>query len=430
MDDLTLGLLAINIVLAGVGIAFWCIMRYELAVFLVALSPGISAVFVPNTPDADIPEAGLGSYIRISLLLLMGGVGLVKFFKSRSMNPNQERLPFHFILLGVFALFTLISTSYSIDQRYTFIRSVSLIAVFGFLLGFNSWLKDRRSLDQALNTLFLLVCFGTIVNLISLVILPEKVWWYKQESRFQGLLGHPNAMGEFCMLSYFILIWKYPRCNFLKKCIVATLILTILCLHLLTGSRSSLIASVFGICVWLLVSKKIVKLMFVLGVVSIAALCIVQLKPDSFNRGEDSTGFTDLTGRPEFWFGAYTLIMERPILGYGYEVEGKIWSDPRFNKPEYVLWSGTARTSLHNGYLSIAIGVGIVGFLICCVLLLIPFWRCRTLPCSDYKAFVISIMLIALLLNFFESVVAVTASVTAIFFWIAWVIAGKLSQKY
>jgi O-antigen ligase len=237
-------------------------------------------------------------------------------------------------------------------------------------------------------------------------------------------------MGSFCMLSYPVLIWKYRRCDFLKKWMVVTLATILVYLHLLTGSRGSLVISIFGICVWFMVLRKKVTLMLLLGMISVAVFFVVQLKPASFEREEDSKNLTDLNGRPEFWYGSYMLIMERPILGYGYGVEGKIWSDPRFNKPEYSLWRGSARTSLHNGYLSIAVGVGIVGFVVWCITLLIPLWRCRLLPYSDYKAFVMSITSMCLILDFIESELTGGNSIGAAFFWITWVIAGRLSQQY
>ena len=57
MDEFARGLLAAIAVLAAAGLAWWCKKRYEIAIFLVALSPLVSAVFLPSTVDMDIDAA-------------------------------------------------------------------------------------------------------------------------------------------------------------------------------------------------------------------------------------------------------------------------------------------------------------------------------------------------------------------------------------
>jgi len=410
-----------------VVITMWSLKRYEISVFLVALSPWLSAIFISHIPSDDIQEAGMGSYLRIGLLILMGMVGTIQFFRLRS--RSREKLPFHLILLGAFLLFALISTSYSIDPKYTFIRSFSFIALFGFLLGLHFWLQDEQKFERVLQILFLLVSFFVIINAMAMLILPGRVWWGEENNRFQGLWGHPNTMGSFCMISYPVMLWEYPRSTFVKKSMIILLMVALIYMHLLTGSRASIIATFLGIFVWFFVQKKKIKIILFLGIIAILALSIVQFRPSSFQR-EQGAGFTDLTGREKFWQGSYTLLMERPILGFGYGVEGKIWQDPRFYESKITLWSGSAKTSLHNGYLSIAVGLGIVSFFIWCIILLFPSWQSISLPWNDYKAFVYTVMIMCLVLNFFESVIGGTSDPVAILFWIAWVFAGKLPNSY
>ena len=66
MDNVTLAILAAVVLLSGVALAVWCERRYEIAIFMVALSPWISALFFPASANIDIdaePEPALGSYI-------------------------------------------------------------------------------------------------------------------------------------------------------------------------------------------------------------------------------------------------------------------------------------------------------------------------------------------------------------------------------
>jgi hypothetical protein len=421
MDDFTLWLAAAIAILAAIGLALWCNERYEVAIFLVAVSPLVSAIFFPATTEVDIDaaqEPAIGSYLRIGLLSLAGAVGMFRFIKAWRMG--RRGLPGELLLLGGFLIFALLSTSYSIDQQYTFIRSASFAALFGFLLGLHSWIDSERRLDQTLHILFIMVFLVAVINVVALAALPERAWY---GTRFQGLWSHPNSMGSFCMLAYPLLLWVYPRGTRLKKFLLVILGLTLFCLHLLTGSRGSLIAAVCGICIWSIVQRKPIRLILLSGAISIAAFIVTQVTPSSFER-DGTYSATDLSERPEFWSASLTLIGERPMLGYGYAVEGGIWTDPRFNRPDYSLWTGTARTSLHNGYLSVAVGLGLGALLVWCVLLFLPLWRFRLLPYSDYKGFALAVLVSFLLLNGIESEIGGTATV----FWIIWVIAGKVSQ--
>lgn len=424
MNDLYFILAVIIITTAAAGILYFCIVRFELALFLVVLSPWVSAIFFNNTPSFDYSaEGGPGSYLRIGILALTGIAGLVKYLKL--LPVNRGRFSVHFILLGIFLLLAFLSISYSIDKEFTFIRTASFLALGGFLLGFDSWLEEEDQFEKSLNVLFYFIAFSVIVNSIALILLPSRVWWWEAEERFLGLWDHPNTLGGFCMVSYPVLLWKYNRSESLNsRLIVIALGLLTVILHYLTGSRTSIVVAVAGLIVWFLVRKKLLKAGLIAGLFAVLVLLIVELKPQVFQR-EGDRKITDLTGREEFWQGARILISERPLQGYGYSVEGKVWEDARFYDPKNSLWVGSSRTSLHNGYISVVIGVGLGAFLLWCAILILPLWRVTSTPASDYKAVIISLIIMILLSNFAESAITGGNSINSIFFWIAWVMAGR-----
>ncbi|OGP91786.1 MAG: hypothetical protein A2157_01985 [Deltaproteobacteria bacterium RBG_16_47_11] len=425
MDGFTLFIIVGIGLLTTVAIAIWSFRRYEVTVFLTGLSPWLSALFIPNVPD-EFQREGMGSYLRIGILLFAGTIGAIEYFRLRD---RGEKLPFYLVLLGIFLSVALASTSYSIDPLYTFIRSSSFIFLFGFLLGLHVWLQDRQRFEGILNTLFLLVSFFIIINTVSIVIFPERVWWWNGENRFQGLWGHPNNMGSICMIAYPVLLWKYFRSTPLRRPFVLLLFVASAFMHFLTGSRASMITAFFGIFVWFFIQKKKVKLILSLGLLCVLALFVVEFRPISLQR-EEGAKLTDLTDREKFWYGSYVLLMERPLLGYGYGVEGKIWEDPRFYDTKGTLWSGSVKASLHNGYFSIAVGLGMIGFFVWCLILFIPLWQSRSLPFNDFKSFALTVMLMCMLLNFLESLLGGVDSLAAIIFWIAWVLVGRLSNTY
>jgi len=418
----------LTILLIALSLGLISVQRFEIAVLLVAFSPWISAIFIPNAPlSVNAHEASVGSYLRISALLLMGGVGIVKYFQS--WPTHQGKLPLRIALLGLFLIITLISTVYSIDKKFTFVRSASFVAVFGFLLGLDVWLKEKADLDRVLNIIYYLVNFFVVASLIALFVFPEKVWLWNAPNRFQGIWNHPNTMGSFCMISYPIFLWKYARSSVQGKWLISILFIITVGLHILTGSRGSILASLIGISIWFIVRRKNVKLFLYLGISSFVLLLILALNPSRFEREEKPESFTYLTGRTEFWKAALVLIKEKPIFGYGYDVEGKVWQDPRFNNPKLYLWSGSARTSLHNGYISVAIGVGIFGFLIWCILLFFPYWQFAKLKPSDYKGFVLSVFTMIILLNLIETTITGGQSMASMVFWITWIMGGRIPQN-
>jgi len=427
-DPITTALLAGIMLLVVFGVAFSCLRYFGLAVILVIVSPWLPSIFSPNAaPELGEKVANIGSYLRISLLFLMGGIGFIKFWMLKS--KQREIFPSHFVLLGFFILLGLISVSYSIDQQITLIRSVSFMALFLFLLGLNSWLMTRNRVNQAFHMILIAICLCLIANLLSIAILPGKVWAWNMPNRLQGLASHPNTLGAFCMISYPILLWKHSHSRNLTKRAMASAIVVVAVLHLLSGSRTSIFASIFGISLWYFILRKRAKLMLLIGTGMIALLLMFAVKPDlgSFVRTEQGdASLTDLTGRTEFWRAGYILAMEKPLLGYGYAVGGKVFEDPRFYEPELFLWSASSGASLHNGYLTIAVGTGLVGLLLFVLLLYKPIMLSLNADTDEYKAFVLSIMSMCLLVNFFETSIVEGSTVSSSLFWIAWVLGGRI----
>ncbi len=106
------------------------------------------------------------------------------------------------------------------------------------------------------------------------------------------------------------------------------------------------------------------------GVLAIAALPLLGHSIGEYTgRGDVTT----LTGRTEMWAYVVEEIKHRPLVGYGYEVAGMI-----FQSKYFPIWFGPwdegAQSSLHNGYLNHAIGVGIPATLFWLFIMLRPWW--------------------------------------------------------
>jgi hypothetical protein len=120
------------------------------------------------------------------------------------------------------------------------------------------------------------------------------------------------------------------------------------------------------------------------------------------------------------------LIAERPLTGYEYGVGGKIFEEPRFYKEGMQLWSGNARVSLHQDYLSICVEVGIFAFAVWCLSWGVVIWRSVGLLPEKHRAYVLSTLSMCLVLNMAETAITGGSDISSIFFWTAWVIGGRL----
>ncbi|MGZ8242906.1 O-antigen ligase family protein [Methylomagnum sp.] len=423
MDMVILIFAAIDALLLAALVLVWCTDNYLLALALVFISPLISAVGVPNGPG-DSPEVqapGLLSALRIGVLFIAGLAGLLVWLRS-----GAPKIPTHLKLLGLFILFSVLSVTYSIDPTYTFTRSSAFAFLYVFLLGFNTWLNSLSRLYSVLQCFFICLAMIAFINLLAIPIFPNEVWYWEDAHRFQGLLDQPNGMGALLMLSYPVLAWKYSQSSRPGKFMVLGIVAIILPMHIMTGSRGSIISSVLVLILWQIVQHQYLKALLVALAVTMTAVSVIQLFPSHFHR-EDQESVAGLTGRDEFWQAATQLVLEKPIIGYGYGVEGKVWSDPRFNESKITLWSGNARSSLHNGYLSIAIGGGLLCLFIWIPLLIIPVILCGRAPPSIYKAYVMSVLIVGLVLNFAESNITGANTFAGVVFWLLWIIAGRLT---
>ncbi len=82
---------------------------------------------------------------------------------------------------------------------------------------------------------------------------------------------------------------------------------------------------------------------------------------------------TTLTGRTEMWAYVVQEIKRRPLIGYGYSVAGAIFENKYF-PIWYGPWDEGAQSSLHDGYLDHAIGVGVPATMFWLFIVLRPWW--------------------------------------------------------
>jgi hypothetical protein len=213
---------------AAVGIVtvlLSCWRHYELAIVLILLSPWVNWLLYSNIPKTIEEEGAVGtaSYIRILLVFLVGCCGIVQFLRS-CFSGQVKCFPKYLLFFGVFVFYAILSTGYSLDRKFTLIRSCEFLIFFVFLLGLHTWLDNRRKLDKALNIYFWFIAGGILLNVAALIFFPSRVWYWRVPDRFIGLADRPNMFGSFCMTAYPILVWKFVTTQRTNKSVIAILL--------------------------------------------------------------------------------------------------------------------------------------------------------------------------------------------------------------
>ncbi len=424
----------------SIGLFLLCVKRYEVAILLILASDWVHCFYNKNAPDAvGQVESNPATYIRLALVIMVGVIGYFKFIQGQhvqseprtsvSGTASQDELPLHFKLLGAFLLFALFSTTYSISRSFTLVRVLEFLAFYGFLLELHYWIEDEARMDKAINALFLVTALGMLVNLSALFLLRNRVWYYESPNRFQGVMAGPNQLGAIIMVSYVVFMWKFATSDARGRIWPVLFFLLALFMHGLSGSRSSIVSAVVGFFIWALVMKKTKMLALLLVLVASGVIVISAGGLPSLKREQaDKDSIADLTGRTNIWNKSFEALQARPLRGYGFQVGGAIFAQLKLTSKDYFLNDNTtARFSLHNGYLSVAVGCGIPCLLLWVVALLLPLKQGFSLPLSPYKALGIVMIAQCMTHNCVEDFVTLASrSMPSMFFWICWVICGRL----
>ncbi len=411
--------------------------RFEIAILLVLASTWMHWFNVPNVEIVDVEavlegaeQGGIWTFLRVGMVAVAGLIGYLTFLRDRR---ETGKLPASYILLAVFLVHALTSMAYSINPRFTLIRTTEFVAFAGFLLGFHVWLTDEERMKTALNLFCVMMIIALAVNLAAAGFAPSRVWYWRSPNRYQGLMGQPNGMGLVCMMSYLILAWKYRGGDFRDKALAVGFFVLAGGMQVLSGSRASTLAAGLGIVIWVLVLRQYTKA-FALAGVCLLGLFFVTALPKAIpslqreHLSSQDAEITDLTGRMEMWSLAFEVLSARPLFGYGYEVSGSVWSEPQFAKRSFVSEWGSSKTSLHNGYLDVAIGSGILGLVLWVTILFYPVPGLLRMGMSDTKAFLLGFLVQFFVLNFFESAISTSRSFGSLAFWMLWVAAIRASQ--
>ncbi|HEY2523541.1 MAG TPA: O-antigen ligase family protein [Candidatus Binataceae bacterium] len=295
---------------------------------------------------------------------------------------------------GGFRLYSLyfawagVTIAYSLAPVYSLARLVEAVMVMIAIAACVLEIHEPADVSRVLLR-FLLACAIILVMLtLTAPLLPHDVVWqsplesYTPDElasmakagivvggldRFRGLFGGPNDLGTFMVIVVGLAAACWRTAQRRGRLMLALMIAAAVTLDVIADSRSSFVAVALGAGLFAIWRWRFRGFLLCAGI-SIA-IVLVMIRSGMFAYvGRD---VTTLTGRTDIWDYVIQRIRERFILGYGYETAGAVF-DSRYFPIWWGPWDMGPHSSLHNGYLGHAIGVGIPATILWLYILLRP----------------------------------------------------------
>ncbi len=294
----------------------------------------------------------------------------------RNRTFRKDGFGLYVILFGWAA----VSISYSLAPAFSAGRLICAVLVFVAVSCVTWQITDPEQVPAMLKPL-MLAC-GVVVALVafSAIAMPRSFTWIVPDDtmaesagdvvRFCGIFSGPNDVGEMMLVTVGVgaVLWRQVRGKW--RLMLAAVMLMALGAAALADSRTPFVALLIGgacYLVWRYRGRAIFVLLFA-ALLAMAANS--RLGGEEYlSRGNVST----LTGRTDVWEFAISQIKERPLLGYGYEVSGAILQS-RYFPVWWGPWDEGPHSSLHDGYIDRAVGLGLPALLLWLFIVLRPWF--------------------------------------------------------
>jgi len=256
----------------------------------------------------------------------------------------------------VLLLIAIASTAWSQDPFFTLRRSIVLLATTAFGVYFGS----RFTVPQQLRLLAWTCALVVLASFAVAIVLPRYgVDHHLHPGDWQGAFVQKNGLARIMVLAVMVFYFARPSVGRTARWIGMASAFTLLVL-----SRSLTGAIVFAlICatvpLYHLLRTKItfsVPLMIAIAVAAAgSALVIASSRNDVLQLVNRSP---TLTGRTDLWSAVLTSIQKRPWFGYGFNA---FWQGMQGESATVFEALGWAPAHAHNGFLDLALDLGLVG---------------------------------------------------------------------
>lgn len=281
-----------------------------------------------------------------------------------------------FRLYAIYFGWALLSISYSIAPAYSAARLIGSALSFVALVAAVGQVNDESDANEALFLALLALSALMAILALAELALPSSITWSHPVAgdpesfgvpRFKGLFENPNQVGAITLPAVTLGLVGWLRLTGSRRRWAGAAVGLGLVLTLMADSRSVLVSIGAG-CACYAIWRYRVKGFVACVALALGAVAVLgTFDSDYFFRGAGT-----LTGRTDIWHFSIARLWERPFLGYGYQVDGAIFGS-RYFPIWWGPWYEGPRSSLHNEYLSRAIGLGIPATALWLFLTLKPF---------------------------------------------------------
>jgi O-antigen ligase len=299
-------------------------------------------------------------------------------FNYRQIAPYFRYFPL--TALAWFCGICLLSALYAPSPLFSAISELGVISYLLFAILLVSQFSGRTVTLLALWTLFALC----VLNLASEVLLPDVAWIFPDKvtqpdvTRLAGLSGQPNTLGRLAsvtLMTILVAMWR----GYVKPVWAMLLGLLPLLLLIQTESRTSLFALVLAVV--FLLPKRILIALGSLTALLIAFIVISGHVNTIFaliGRDGNVSEAESMSGRTDLWVYVWNLIVDSPIIGYGFNSFEVIASRTWIGDPNAV-------AATHNNYLSVLFSTGVIGAIpfLLGIGSLVYYWFKRPSPARD-----------------------------------------------
>ncbi len=375
--------------------------------FVVALLMSISTCTIAplkylNPASLGIANLKLTSLTFITQTIFFPSIFFILRGKLKDIFPIVKVLlkdPFLCIMLVMTVLSAFWSETPVITLKYSFI--LLAISVVAASIGLRYSIQEIVGILRLTGTT--IAGLGTFVSLFVPSI-------GRLEEGWNGILSHKNGFS--CWLAFTACLWFIQAIADRQKRWLS-LTLSFLCFVATLAAGSGAARVVFAVTIGILVFSKSVERLDFRKTFTASLLSITILIPSLLGiwinkqyifdaLGKDAT----LTGRTDFWPQVIEAIWKRPAFGYGYQGFWQDWRGAANPAAHIINPNGFVPPHSHNGYLEIALALGLIGIILFTFSLLVNITRlCALIPYSHHyeSDMILTILIFVLISNFSES---------------------------